>query len=333
MAKSYDDWRKDISSEVNADEGYQAAKAKAAAAETSKPTYAGTYDQDVAQAYSNLLNREKFNYNLSDDALYKQYADKYMAAGKLAMKNTMGQAAALTGGYGSSYGQAVGQQAYDKYLQGLSDVALEMYDRAYGRYQDEGQRLKDAYGLAKDMGDTEYGRYRDELGQWNTDINRATDEANTAWNRAYQTGADAYSRAMAEDEMQYNRNLDYAQSLAAYGDFSGFEEIFGADRAKEMQKVWNSGNPDLAYNSGKINAEEYHAMTGQYPAGYIAPGGGGSGNYYDSYYYNNVLGKGKNDGSNDPEYQAYLKEVQAQEEAKKKNQTVAWVGGMGKFMQ
>lgn len=329
MAKSYDDWRKDISSEVNADEGYQAAKAKAAAAETSKPTYAGTYDQDVAQAYSNLLNREKFNYNLSDDALYKQYADKYMAAGKLAMKNTMGQAAALTGGYGSSYGQAVGQQAYDKYLQGLSDVALEMYDRAYGRYQDEGQRLKDAYGLAKDMGDTEYGRYRDELGQWNTDINRATDEANTAWNRAYQTGADAYSRAMAEDETQYNRNLDYAQSLAAYGDFSGFAEIFGADRAKEMQKVWNSGNPDLAYRSGKINAEEYRAMTGEYPAGYVAPGGGGSGSYYDSYYWNNIAPNGPGKSGSGKSNLPTLDQIEQWEKEMEQEQKQRSGGGQG----
>ena len=382
MAKSYDDWRKDINAEVSSNADYQAAKAKIAQADANRPTYAGTYDQDVASAYNNLLNREKFNYNLSDDALYKQYADKYMAAGKLSMKDTMGQAAALTGGYGSSYGQAVGQQAYDKYLQGLSDVALEMYDRAYGRYQDEGQRLKDAYGLAQDMANMDYGRYMDALSQWNADRNFNADLESQAYNRAYQLGSEAYNRAfneeeqaynrawnedernynrtwnederaynrawneadrdytrawneeqraynreqdaynrtwneeeraynrawnederaynraMTEDELQYNRSMDYAQTLAAYGDFSGFARMFGQDRAAEMQKVWNAGNFDLAYNSGKINAEEYHAMTGQYPAGY-QQAGGGSGNFYDSYYYNTVLGKGKNGSDTD----------------------------------
>ena len=334
MAKSYDDWRKDINAEVSSDTDYQAAKAKIAQADANRPTYAGTYDQDVASAYNNLLNREKFNYNLSDDALYKQYADKYMAAGKLSMKDTMGQAAALTGGYGSSYGQAVGQQAYDKYLQGLSDVALEMYDRAYGRYQDEGQRLKDAYGLAQDMANNEYGRYQNDLGQWNTDYGRALDEANTAWNRVYQTGSDAYNRSVSEEQQEYNRNMDYAQTMAAYGDFSGFAELFGADRAKEMQKVWNSGNPDLAYNSGKITAEEYRAMTGQYPAGYQAAGsGGGSGSYYDSYYFNNVAPNGpgkKADGSNDPEYQEYLAEMQKQEQQQKQR---TYGGALGRHVQ
>ena len=421
MAKSYDDWRKDINAEVSSNADYQAAKAKIAQADANRPTYAGTYDQDVASAYNNLLNREKFNYNLSDDALYKQYADKYMAAGKLSMKDTMGQAAALTGGYGSSYGQAVGQQAYDKYLQGLSDVALEMYDRAYGRYQDEGQRLKDAYGLAQDMANTEYGRYQDTLGQWNTDYNRALDEANNAYNRAYNMGNEAYNRAYNEEEQAYNRawnedernynrtwnederaysrdqdaynrawnedqrayerawneenrdysraqdaynrawnedqrayerawneenrdytrtwneeeraynrQLDNAQTLAAYGDFSGFAQMFGKDRAAAMQKVWNAGNFDLAYNSGKISAEEYRAMTGQYPAGYQAAGAGGSGNYYDSYYYNTVLGKGKNDGSNDPEYQEYLAEMQKQEQQQKQR---TYGGALGRHVQ
>lgn len=271
---SYDEWAQKIRDTMNTDADYQAAKAKLAEAEGGRPNYAGTYDDDLANAYNAILNREGFQYNLDDDALYQQYADKYMAAGKLAMRNSMGQAAALTGGYGSSYGQAVGQQTYDSYLQGLNDVALEMYDRAYGRYQDEGQRLKDAYGLAGDMANTEYGRYMDQMGQWNTDRAFMTDEANNAWNRAYQQDADAYNRAMAEDELAYNRQIDYAQTLAAYGDFSGFADIFGADRAAEMQKVWNAGNVDLAYNSGKITAEEYKAMTGKYPPGYKAPSRG-----------------------------------------------------------
>lgn len=332
MAKSYDDWRKTIKQDANNDADYQAAKQKLDQTQAAKPTYAGTYDQDVASAYSNILNRQPFQYDLGDDALYQQYADKYMAAGKLAMKDTMGQAAALTGGYGSSYGQKVGQQTYDQYLTGLQDVALDMYDRAYGRWQDEGARLKDAYGLAKDMADTEYGRYMDTYGQWNTDRGYATDEANTAWNRAYQMGGDAYARATSEADQEYERNMDYAQNLASYGDFSGFAQLFGEDRAKEMQKVWNSGNPDLAYRSGKINAEEYRAMTGEYPAGYVAPGGGGSGSYYDSYYYNNVLGRGGNAGTTEiPD--EWAKRYEEEQKQGKTGSSSGMRGALGRYNQ
>jgi len=287
MATSYDDWRKNINENVSADADYQAAKAKLEETANNKPAYAGTYDNDVANAYNNLLNRKGFEYNLDDDALYQQYADKYMAAGKLAMKNSMGNAAALTGGYGSSYGQAVGQQTYDAYLQGLNDKALEMYDRAYGRYQDEGQRLKDAYTLAGDMADTEYGRYQDTLSQYNIDRGLDIDAMNNAWNRSYQQESEAYNRAQQEDQFEYQKQVDYAQTLASYGDFSGFSELFGEDRAAEMQKVWNAGNYDLAYNSGKITADEYKAMTGKYPPGYKKPGGGGA------YYGGNTKDKSK----------------------------------------
>ena len=336
MAKTYEDWRKTIKDDASGDADYVAAKQKLDQATAAKPTYAATYDKDIVDAYNNIIKMPEFTYNLDDDALYKQYADKYMAAGKLAMKNTMGQAAALTGGDGSSYGQAVGQQAFDKYLQGLSDVALDMYDRAYGRYQDQGQRLKDAYGLAKDMGDTEYGRYMDAYGMWDKERGYAADEANAAWSRAYQMGSDAYARAASEEEQEYERRLDSAQMAASYGDFTGMAEIFGPERAAEMQKVWNSGNPDLAYRSNKITAEEYRAMTGEYPAGYVPAGGtGGSGSYYNSYYWNNVApsgpGKsGKSDGSNDPEYQEYLAEMQKQEQKQKQR---TYGGALGRHVQ
>ena len=85
-----------------------------------KPTYAGTYDAGLADLYDRISTRPAFTYDVAKDPLYQQYKDQYVQQGKLAMKDTMGQAAALTGGYGSTYGQQVGQQAYDAYLQKLS---------------------------------------------------------------------------------------------------------------------------------------------------------------------------------------------------------------------
>ena len=42
-----------------------------------------------------------------------------MKNGRLAMMDSMGRAAALTGGYGSSYAQSAGQQAYQKQMDSL----------------------------------------------------------------------------------------------------------------------------------------------------------------------------------------------------------------------
>lgn len=273
---TYDEWKGKIQDTVNNDADYQAAKAKLEQTSANKPVYAGTYDNDVANAYNNIVNREKFQYNLDDDALYQQYADKYMAAGKLAMKNSMGQSAALTGGYGSSYGAAVGQQTYDSYLQGLNDKALEFYDRAYGRYQDEGNRLKDVYGLAQDMANTEYGRYSDLLAQYNTDRGFDYGAMQDAYNNAYNRDVQAYSRYTNDESIL----SDYAYTLASQGDFSLLEQMFGPEVAGNARTTWAMQNPDAAFARGLITPAQYNDITGKYPTGYepvVAGGGGGGG--------------------------------------------------------
>ena len=43
-----------------------------------------------------------------------------------------------------------------------------------------------------------------------------------------------------------------------------------------MAARWKAQNPDLAYNTGRMSAEEYKAVTGKYPKGYTAPRSGGA---------------------------------------------------------
>ena len=83
-----------------------------------------------------------------------------------------------------------------------------------------------------------------------------------------------YQRAQAllsEYNNGYSRDLNTAKTLAAYGDFSGYASLYGQETANNMAALWKAKNPDLAYNTGRMNAEEYKAITGQYPAGYIPP--------------------------------------------------------------
>ena len=80
-----------------------------------------------------------------------------------------------------------------------------------------------------------------------------------------------YQRAQAllnEYNNGYTRDLNTAKTLAAYGDFSGYASIYGQETANNMSALWRAQNPDLAYNTGRMSAEEYRAVTGKYPAGY-----------------------------------------------------------------
>ena len=153
------------------------------------PTYAGTYDSQVEDLFNRIQNREDFSYDVNADPLYQQYKDKYITQGKLAMRDTMGKAAGLTGGYGSTYSAQVGQQTYDSYLQNLSDAIPELYGMAYNKYQDEGNALQQQYGMAGQMRDTEYGQYRDALSDYNYQQQVARDLENQEYNRQQQAYA------------------------------------------------------------------------------------------------------------------------------------------------
>lgn len=100
--------------------------------------------------------------------------------------------------------------------------------------------------------------------QYNSNVQQAT--ANI--------GAQKTAALIDDSNRQQSLDLDRAKTLAGYGDFSGFASIYGDAVAKNMADIWASQNPDLAWNTGKIDAERYKAITGQYPRGYSAGGGG-----------------------------------------------------------
>lgn len=107
-------------------------------------------DAELERLYAAITGRPAFSYDPASDPVYNSYAQSYRRRGRLAMRDTMGQAAALTGGYGSSYAQSVGQQQYDSYLQSLGEALPELYGMALQRYNAEGDALKTAWELASE---------------------------------------------------------------------------------------------------------------------------------------------------------------------------------------
>ena len=107
-------------------------------------------DAELERLYAAITGRPAFSYDPASDPVYNSYARSYRRRGRLAMRDTMGQAAALTGGYGSSYAQSVGQQQYDSYLQSLGEALPELYGMAWQRYNAEGDALKTAWELASE---------------------------------------------------------------------------------------------------------------------------------------------------------------------------------------
>lgn len=165
--------------------------------------------------YDNWLNT-KFNYDFNADALYQQYKDKYIQQGKMAMQDTMGQAAALTGGYGNSYASTVGNQAYQASLQNLNDVIPELYQMAYSMHQNKGQNMLNQLGLLESDRNYEYGVWSDKGNMLNADRTYYQTEADNLFNREY--GMWDADRTYDQTEHHNSENMLYQASRDAVAD-------------------------------------------------------------------------------------------------------------------
>ena len=175
--------------------------------------YQSKWADQVNSIIDKILNRESFNYNFNEDPLYWQYADQYTRKGKLAMQDTMGQAAALTGGYGNSYASTAGNQAYQEYLSQLNEVIPELRRMALDEYNMEGQELYNQYGLLSDQEAQDYGRYMDSYNQWLSERDYASGRYDSERNFDYGKYAD--DRNFAYGQYADDRNLAYKEYLNA----------------------------------------------------------------------------------------------------------------------
>jgi hypothetical protein len=205
--------------------------------------YQSRWDAELDSLYDQITNRKPFQYDLNQDALYQQYKEQYQRLGRTAMQDTMGQAASLTGGYGSTYAEQVGQQTYNAYLQSLNDIVPELYDRAYGRYQDEGQDFYNRYGLVSDRESMDYSKYRDTVSDYYNDLADARSSYDSEWNKDYTQWSDqlSYWQQKAAQEQAYWQS----QQRAAGG--SGGS---GGGRAGSSGTGSGKGYIDNTYNSG-----------------------------------------------------------------------------------
>lgn len=188
----------------------------------------------------------------------------------------------LENAYRQQVAQAISNNDYDR--------AKALYDEAQTAYQRQMQEDELEYNRAWNEDQRTYTREQNELALQREAEQQAYNQALTQAKLLAQYGdfsgygnlygsdaagnmAAEYQRLLAQeqDATAYERNMTQAKLLASYGDFSGFANLYGQDVAAQMSALWTAQNPDLAYNTGRINAEQYRQITGSYPAGYEAP--------------------------------------------------------------
>lgn len=255
--------------------------------------YVGTYDQQIQQILDNINNRGEFNYDFNVDPLYQQYRQQYINQGQQAMMDTMGNAAALSGGYGNSYAQTAGQQAYNAYLGQLNNVIPQLYETAYNRYQNDLNKDLNLLGAYQNLEQAAYGRYRDTVNDYQNELqffyNQYTDMSDRDYQR-YLNDADAWERdraywyGKAQDELAQNNwqnQFAYQQAQDNLAQ-SNWEKQFAYQQQQDEQ--------------AQANWEQEYALQ---LAKLMAAGGGGGG--------------GSRPGGNDPpqSYDEWYKEALA----------------------
>lgn len=118
-----------------------------------------------------------FRYNADEDPLYRQLADRYAQMGQQASRNVQGQAAALTGGYGNSYGAQVGNQAYQQYLTALNDQLPSLQANAQTAWANEYDQLLQLYQMMQAMGTGTCGTSKVSAAAANPLVQQAADAA------------------------------------------------------------------------------------------------------------------------------------------------------------
>jgi hypothetical protein len=197
----------------------QQAQAYLQQAQGARPgAYSSKWTDQLQSIYDKIVSREPFQYDLNGDMLYQQYKDQYTRLGQAAMMDTIGQGAALSGGYGNTYAQNAGQQAYQGYLANLNDVVPDLYNAALSKYQNEGSELYNRAQLAQNGENADYQKYRDKVGDYYNDVGLATDAYNQAYSNDYNNYSNMlsyYQSKAANENSDYWTNLKYQQSLAA----------------------------------------------------------------------------------------------------------------------
>lgn len=209
-------------------------------------TYNSQYQPQIDEALNKITN---WSYDPMQDASYQALAKVYGERGNQAAKNSLADAAALNGGYGTSYAVSAAQQARNQYNQELAAHLPDLEQTAFNRAQT-------TYNALMDIDNTMYGRFRDTEGdrQWK-----------------YQQDYDAYRDRVGDDQWLYSQNYQ------KYRDKVGDKQWLYSQKYQKYQDALSNYQWALNYNNSMYSQLEKTTTSGGGGGGRRRSGGGYSG--------------------------------------------------------
>ena len=199
--------------------------------------------------YQEISSRPGFSYDPGSDAAFQSYAAQYARQGSAAMKDTLGQSAHLTGGYGSSYAQSAAQQSYQRYLQQLSDMLPQLQSVAYNRYRDAGEALLDRYGLLQGQEEAEYDRWQDQVAAWQKEVAQAQsqyDQISSRDLKNYQLLLDYFADKAAAEQKGMRTSSTGSSAVSSIGNTASLSSTAAESLERAMRNYLKNGDTQQA---------------------------------------------------------------------------------------
>lgn len=234
--------------------------------------YNSPYSQQIDNILGQIMNRGQFSYNPANDPTYQQYQQQYTQQANLGLRDTMGAAAALSGGYGNSYGTTAGQQTYDSYMSQLNNMIPELYQAALANYQNQLNNDYNSLSALQNLESNAYGQYRDNMNdyytnrdyyygkerdsvadtQWQSQFDRGIYEDERNYN--YQVGRDQVGDQQWQQTFDYGKSRDKVSDSQWQQQFNYNKSQDAADNAKwERQFAYNQEQDRIAREEAKTD--------------------------------------------------------------------------------
>lgn len=192
-----------------------------------------------------------------------------MRQGQQAMRDTMGAASALTGGYGSTYAQTAGSQAYDQYLAALNDKVPELEQNAYNRYLNEGNEMHNRLNALQGLDDTDYSRYRDTVNDYYTNRDYYNNRYNQEYGYDYGRYQDDLTQDNWETQFRHQQDQDALAQRNWQTQFDYQKEQDAIQNALAQQKLAASLSKSSSGGSGSSKKNSSKASSGYTKTDYV----------------------------------------------------------------
>lgn len=226
------------------------------------------------RALGDITNRKAFQYDLSNDMLFQQAKEQYQAMGKTAMQDTMGQASAMTGGYGNSYATTASNQAYQAHLTELNNSISDYYAMALGAYNNETDRLNGVFGAlstdrAAKQGEwsSNWDVYNKLYGLYSNDVNNLRQQDMSAWQQkgsnlynAANLATGQYSTASSNDINTWNNQEQLKATMAQQIETERANRADEAYKNASLAEQIRANKVSESYNAQKLAAEQAAAQ-------------------------------------------------------------------------